>query len=289
MRLEFDSSQTASDLLLDSFHVGLAVTDSECNILLANSYACDLLSFQLSEISNTNLNDLMTKPSKIIYESYIIPMLLRDKVCEEVQITLFDSYQVRKDLLVNINIDADEEFFYWSFVSLEKHKAHISALLARNKEREAIIKKLQLERERDELTGLYTRKYFFDHINKIVLEHKYNRKKIRFFMFKLDSIKFLSAKSYDEEDTILIMVSEILKEYNSIIPIFSRLSGSVFVGCYFINSLFSSELIEIELVKKLTALDNNILFSSLTTTSDIKDIDHLLKGLRNSLHKKITL
>lgn len=285
--MQTDSNEVFNEITtLDLFHVGLVITDFECNIVSANEFACNVLCLESSQVIGMNLNSLMTKPSKIMYESYVIPMLLRNELCDEVQVTLFDSRNDRKEVLVSVRLDEADKLFYWSFVSLEKRKAHITALLARNKENEAIIHQLKTEQQRDNLTKLYVRQYFIDNVAGMAETHQYNRKRVRFFMCKLLCIKALGPKSFNEEDTILIQASHILQKFSHTITNFSRLSGSAFIGCYLLSDKQSSQDMESELITELTALDKDALFSChTTTTNSLSDVESIVRLLRHSLHK----
>ncbi|TYL47556.1 diguanylate cyclase domain-containing protein [Marinomonas sp. IMCC 4694] len=288
--MQTDSNEGLNEVAtLDLFHVGLVVTDLECNIVSANDFACNMLALSPLQVNEMNLNDLMTKPSKIMYESYIIPMLLKNALCDEVQVTLLDSHHVRKEVLVSVRLDEADKLCYWSLVSLEKRKAHISALLMRNKENEAIICRLKNEQQRDKLTGLYERQYFIDNLLSMAEKHKYNRKRVRFFMCKLLCIKALGPKSFNEEDAILIQASQILQEFSHTVENFSRLSGSAFIGCYLLSDTKAGDEMEAELIHHLTELDQDALFASYTTTTnELGDMEAIVRLLRHSLHKADT-
>jgi PAS domain-containing protein len=74
----------------DDFQCGALITDKNRKIVYANAYFSEELNWKLETLIGKNSDDLFTYSSKIFCESYLMPLLLHEKKCEEMQLTLLD-------------------------------------------------------------------------------------------------------------------------------------------------------------------------------------------------------
>ncbi|MFT6344472.1 MAG: hypothetical protein ACJAWQ_001547, partial [Paraglaciecola sp.] len=89
----------------DAFQSGAMVTDENRRIIYANTYFSYELNWDLETLVGKSSDDLFTYASKIFFESYLMPTLLHDKKCEEMQLTLYDGNGKRIPILVSTKID----------------------------------------------------------------------------------------------------------------------------------------------------------------------------------------
>ncbi|MEH6355183.1 MAG: hypothetical protein V7760_04055, partial [Marinobacter sp.] len=68
---------------LGNLPCGALVTNAEHVILDVNEYFFDKFCWDRSLLIGRNVESILTKASKVFYQSYLIPTLLHEKYCEE--------------------------------------------------------------------------------------------------------------------------------------------------------------------------------------------------------------
>lgn len=92
----------------DVFPCGCLVTTlSEQVILRANPYFYQ--ECQQAPKAQQRLSDVLTPASKIVLESFVMPMLLNMGHCEEIQLTIQGNSGERLPVLVNANVQQGDE------------------------------------------------------------------------------------------------------------------------------------------------------------------------------------
>ena len=98
----------------DSFPSGAFVTNSSRIITYVNSYFTTELLWKTGELIGKNADVIFTQSSKIFFQSYLIPTLLHEKTCEEMQLIIFNAEGLRIPITINAHI-SDDDCIYWSF------------------------------------------------------------------------------------------------------------------------------------------------------------------------------
>ena len=127
----------------DDVQSGALITDKNRKIVYTNAYFADQLNWQLETLIGENSDDLFTYSSKIFCESYLMPLLLHERKCEEMQLTLFDRNQKRVPIIINAKMD-DQGHIYWSFFNASKRDKLYEELIVAQKDLEAQAETLKL-------------------------------------------------------------------------------------------------------------------------------------------------
>lgn len=101
MKINQLDSDTESKHFLDSFPSGALVTDASKTITYVNSYFTSELLWKPGELIGKSADDIFTQSSQIFFQSYLVPMLLHEKICQEMQLIIFNAKGQRIPITVN--------------------------------------------------------------------------------------------------------------------------------------------------------------------------------------------
>lgn len=141
----------------DDFACGACVTDANRIIIYVNSYFTNELQWQPEVLLGKNVDTVFTKSSKIFFQSYLIPTLLHEKKCEEMQLLIMNGKGERLPVTVNAHIGSDH-CIYWSFFNASKRDLLYEELLKTRSVLEAQAEQLKQLAATDELTQLLNRR-----------------------------------------------------------------------------------------------------------------------------------
>ena len=80
---------------LNDFPCGAFVTNAARVIIYCNDYFSTELAWQPDALIGKSADVIFTIASKMFYQTYLIPTLLHETTCEEMQLTMIDGKGVR--------------------------------------------------------------------------------------------------------------------------------------------------------------------------------------------------
>jgi diguanylate cyclase (GGDEF)-like protein len=213
----------------NNFLCGALITNQSRVVLYTNSYFVDELKWKQSNLVGHSIDKLFTHSSKIFYESYLIPTLLHEQQCTEMQLTIFDGNKKRIPITVNARLDKNE-LIYWSFFNASKRDKLYEELL---QTKEKLFKKtieLKTLATTDELTGLLNRREV-KHRAVIALEQTLRSKQqICFMMMDIDYFKKVNDNwGHQEGDRVLKELGALLISSGRQTDAISRFGGEEFL------------------------------------------------------------
>ena len=84
---------TASPILtytLNSFPNGVFITNASKESVYCNDYFSTELGWEPDALIGKSADIIFTLASKVFYQTYLIPTLLHEKICEEMQLTMIN-------------------------------------------------------------------------------------------------------------------------------------------------------------------------------------------------------
>lgn len=148
--------QSHTSVSLDIMPSGYLVTDSERIILYANNYALSHLDY--ADVCGKPLFDVLTRASCILFESYVSPLLLKEGVCNEIQLSLKAANGDKRPVVVNARRDTDNlNKVHWTFISASLRNKLFKELVDARNLLEEKNRLLEARTVTDEVTGLANR------------------------------------------------------------------------------------------------------------------------------------
>lgn len=213
----------------DAFHSGALVTDEHRKITYANAYFSDELHWQLEVLIGKSSDDLFTYSSKIFCESYLMPLLIHEKKCDEIQLTLLNGNGKRVPILVNAKMD-DQGHIYWSFFNASKRDQLYEELILSRKNLEVQTEILQLMSSTDDLTGLMNRREMNKRAPELINQAKRYRHTIALLMIDIDHFKKVNDSfGHLEGDRVLKKFGQRLQNFGRQTDLIARFGGEEFI------------------------------------------------------------
>jgi diguanylate cyclase (GGDEF)-like protein len=217
------------DYSLNNFPCGALVTNSARVITYINSYFTNQLLWQPNDLIGKSVDVLFTQSSRIFYQSYLIPTLLHEKVCEEMQLIIFHTDGRRIPITVNARLSADG-CIYWSFFNAAKRDELYEELIKIRETLEIQAEKLKVLASMDELTGLLNRREM-KYRSSLMLERaaRYHYS-VSLLMLDVDHFKKINdTMGHIEGDRVLKKLGQLLKEFGRKTDLISRFGGEEFL------------------------------------------------------------
>lgn len=273
----------------DDFQAGALITDENRNIIYANTYFFDELNWKLETLVGKKSDDLFTYSSKIFCESYLMPLLIHEKKCEEMQLTLLDGNGERIPIVVSAKMD-DKGHIYWSFFNASKRDKLYEELIDARKELEAQAQTLLSMAATDELTGLMNRRELNLRAPEIINQAKRYGHTMALLMVDIDHFKKVNdSYGHVEGDRVLKKLGQSLLTFGRQTDIIARFGGEEFImllpdtGAADV-SLFTDRLHS--LVSKIEVNNTPITVSIGVTMSDAnQNLQSLTKQADTALYK----
>jgi diguanylate cyclase (GGDEF)-like protein len=224
-----NESNKVFDYSPDSFPCGALVTNSSRIITYANSYFTKELLWKPGELIGKNADVLFTQSSKIFFQSYLIPTLLHEKTCEEMQLIIFNAEGLRIPITVNASLNHDG-CIYWSFFNASKRDQLYEELIKTREKLEIQAEKLTLLASTDELTGLLNRREM-KYRSALVLEQAArSHQSVGLLMLDIDHFKNINDTfGHLEGDRVLKELGLLLKGFCRQTDLVSRFGGEEFL------------------------------------------------------------
>lgn len=273
---------------LDAFQSGAMVTDENRKIIYANTYFLSELNWELKTLVGKSSDDLFTYASKIFFESYLMPTLLHDKKCEEMQLTLFDGNGARVPILVSTKID-EKGYIYWVFFNASKRDKLYEELINIRKKLEAQAKILTSMASTDELTGLMNRREVNLRAPELINQTKRFDNTIALLMVDIDHFKRINDSfGHIQGDNILKELGLRLQTFGRQTDLIARFGGEEFIMLLPDTDEAGTKLFAMrlhELMSEIKINNTTVTISIGVTMSDgSQNLDNLTKQADNALY-----
>ena len=214
---------------LDSFPCGALVTNSSRVITYINSYFTKQLLWQPNDLIGKSVDVLFTLSSRIFFQSYLIPTLLHEKVCEEMQLIIFHADGRRIPITVNASLSADGGI-YWSLFNASKRDKLYEELIKTRETLEIQAEKLKLLASTDELTELLNRREMKYRSSLMLEQAARSHYSVSLLMLDVDNFKKINdTMGHLEGDRVLKKLGQLLKEFGRKTDLISRFGGEEFL------------------------------------------------------------
>lgn len=179
----------SDNTMLDHFPTGLAITTSdERKIICANKYFRTL--FEQDTTTDIFIGSAFTAASRIMIESYVMPMLINQQQCNEIQLTIKNKAGERIPVIVNAQVlPSINGYISWAISAATRRDKLYQELQDLRKQMELKAERLQVLAQTDDLTGLANRRAFLKHGNLILKQASRMNAACAFLMIDIDDFK----------------------------------------------------------------------------------------------------
>ena len=218
-----------AEFALDDFPTGLVVTTLEDReILFANQYFYQVS--QQEPQSGARIGLVFTAASKIVIESFVMPMLLHQGYCAEIQLTLETKAAEPVPVLVNARVvEGERKLIYWVISTAQQRDTLYQELVNLRNDLEQRAEKLEVLSQTDELTGLLNRRAFVSRATTLIKQGLRHKMSYSFFMIDIDNFKQINDQhGHDVGDEVLHKVGQLLAKNSRENDILARIGGEEF-------------------------------------------------------------
>lgn len=218
-----------TEFALDDFPAGLVVTTlDEREILFANRYFYQIS--QQQPQTGARIGLAFTAASKIIIESFVMPMLLHQGHCTEIQLSLQMEAAEPVPVLVNARVvEGERKLIYWVISTAQQRDSLYQELVNLRNDLEQRAEKLEVLSQTDELTGLLNRRAFVSRATTLIKQGLRHKMSYAFFMIDIDNFKQINDQhGHDVGDDVLHQVGQLLASNSRANDILARIGGEEF-------------------------------------------------------------
>lgn len=213
----------------DAFNFGALVTNKKRKILYLNAYFTDELKWNIETLLGKSSDDLFTYSSKIFIESYLMPLLLHEKKCEEMQLAMLGGNGERFPIIVNAKMN-EQGHINWSFFNASKRDKLYTELIETRNKLEAQAKILHSMSSTDELTGLMNRRELNLRAPELINQAKRYAHTIALLMIDIDHFKIINdTYGHLEGDRVLKELGQRLQTFGRQTDLIARFGGEEFI------------------------------------------------------------
>ncbi|MDG1751532.1 MAG: GGDEF domain-containing protein [Thalassotalea sp.] len=214
---------------LDSLPCGVLVTNTEHVIININAYFTNELCWNKNLLIGHRIESLFTNASKVFYQSYIIPTLLHEKYCEEMQLTIVNGNNKRIPITLNAKIDNNKNV-YWSFFDASNRNKLYEELLQTRERLEQQTQELITLASIDELTGLLNRREMKARSVSVISQFARSQHLLSILMIDIDFFKKINDKhGHTEGDRVLTELGLMLQKCGRTSDLVARFGGEEFL------------------------------------------------------------
>ncbi|MCK8125058.1 GGDEF domain-containing protein [Pseudoalteromonas sp. S1610] len=218
-----------TDYSADYFLSGALVTNADNVIVYVNTYFKKELHWHCNELIGKYIDKILTKSSKIFLQSYVLPTLIHEKKCQEMQLIMLSAQGERMAVTVNAQLD-EKGFIYWSFFNATQRDKLYDELIKTREKLEAQTERLQSLASTDELTSLLNRREM-DYRSVLLLEQaKRTHRSVALLVIDIDDFKQINdTYGHLEGDRVLKELGQCLKKISRQTDLVARYGGEEFL------------------------------------------------------------
>lgn len=245
---------TSNLFSLDDFPIGCMVTDYKRRILYSNRYLEQYHGYSTRDLLGADLFILLSKASQIMYDTYIVPILVREKQCDEIRLSMVTRSTSTLPIVVNVLCDdSANERIFWSVSSSSRSDQLFQELTETKKLLEQKVSLLRTLSDTDQLTGLPNRAALTKHLDQKIIDLQKNDMAFALAFVDLDGFKEVNdLYGHHMGDRILQLVAKRLATNLRSDDLIARFGGDEFV--IFLNGRFSAGLVEESLSRLINKL-----------------------------------
>ncbi|PTL39015.1 sensor domain-containing diguanylate cyclase [Alkalicoccus saliphilus] len=244
------------DKKLDSAPCGYIVFTKDGHIKEVNETMCTMLSVTKIQLHKKHLHDIISKASRIYFQTYFTPLLMMHEEVKEMYLTFVTPDNVELPTLVNAYLK--EEEIVCAVLQMKVRDEYEQEILVEKKNAERIMqetdkayKQLQgllqeFEKKRkeltllngeleqlsitDSLTGLYNRRYIESRLEDFLEEARNNRVPFGVLMIDIDHFKVVNDRfGHQAGDEVLKELAGVLSSGVRSDDVIGRLGGEEFL------------------------------------------------------------
>lgn len=220
---------TESSFTLDNLPCGALVTNAEHVIININAYFTNELCWNKHLLIGHSVENLLTNASKVFYQSYIIPTLLHEKYCEEMQLTMVNGNNKRIPITLNAKMDSNQNV-YWSFFDASNRNKLYEELLQTRERLEQQTQELITLASIDELTGLLNRREMKARSGSVISQFARSKNSLSILMIDIDFFKKINDNhGHAEGDRVLTELGLALSKCGRTSDLIARFGGEEFL------------------------------------------------------------
>lgn len=258
--------ETVQTVSLDHFPVGCLISDPSRRICFSNRDLQHRCGYSDAELKQLDLFALLSKASQILFDSFIMPLIVQEGRCDEIRLTLVAKDGQSLPAVVSAYREsAPPAYIYWAVNSAHRSETLFQEL---NDTKELLNKKVALLRtlaETDALTGLPNRRTLTQHLEHEITRHQGVNFTFALAFIDLDGFKQINdTHGHDTGDQVLRLAANRLVTSVSPDDLVSRFGGDEFV--IYLNGYSSPEMASEILISLLDTLSRPIELDALTLT-----------------------
>jgi len=152
-------------ITLDHFPVGSLVSNASRQVIYSNSYFARKYGYSVNELVGKDFFSLLSRASQIMYDSYLMPMLVREGCCEEIRLTLINSDGDTVPAVVSAKLQENGNGrIFWSVGHAARSEQLFEELTEARKLLQQKVALLHTLSDTDQLTGLPNRSALTRHL-----------------------------------------------------------------------------------------------------------------------------
>lgn len=219
----------------DDFPCACLVTASKDSLggrelLYANAYAEKLLGMPRDALVGRKLTDLLTPASTIMFDTYLLPLLLHEGECEEVMLDLRGAEGQVIPVVANAAFTGGKEGkIYWSLFNASRRNQLDQELIQTRRQLEVHSEKLYLLAVTDELTGLVNRRQLKRRAEQLLSQARRSSSPVSVIVLDIDNFKQVNdTEGHLAGDAILRQLADVLRDHARESDVIGRYGGEEF-------------------------------------------------------------
>lgn len=216
---------------LDDFPVGCLVSDLKRQILYSNAFVETHFGYPAEHLAGADLFTLFSRASQIIYDSYLIPLLMREGHCEEIRLNLVTRAGNALPVVVNVRREeAASERIFWSLTSASRGEQMFGEIAEARDLLQQKVSQLHTLSDTDQLTGLPNRTAMTRHLSQQIGNAKAGQLAFALAFVDLDGFKEINDRNgHHTGDKLLRLVAKRMASNLRDDDVIARFGGDEFV------------------------------------------------------------
>ncbi|MFT5720124.1 MAG: diguanylate cyclase (GGDEF)-like protein [Motiliproteus sp.] len=214
---------------LNNFCSGHLVVNKNREIVFCNTYICNLSEQSNDNIVNGLITSCFSKASRIFIDSYIYPILIKEKIIQESQMHWCGKEGKKIPVVVNIRLEEQGTSFWSIYVCSNRDLLYDELIIAKEK-LEQQSRDLYLLATTDSLTGLLNRREMLVQVKRLTSQVVRNSSTFALLSIDIDLFKKVNdTYGHPAGDKVLTHLANILTKDRRAQDIIARMGGEEFI------------------------------------------------------------